>query len=866
VDRSLPPDDILTRVSRPSRYLGKEVNAVFKDPAGIGLRIALAFPDLYDIGTSHFGMQILYHILNGTSDVYAERVFAPADDMAGMLRKNNLPLFSLETGTPLSRFDIIGFSLLYELNYTNILLMLDLAGLPFYASSRDESHPFIIAGGPCTVNPEPVADFFDAMVVGDGESATAEMANAALQWKSDGGRDRDRLLRMWSTIEGVYIPSFFTQYRDDRQRRVLVPRFDHHRRVTRAIVPDLDDAVFPSAPVLPFGKPVHDRLRIEIARGCTRGCRFCQAGMIYRPVRERSLSNLADITDQSIRSTGYDDISLLSLSTGDYSRLAPLMEHIMETCESRRIALSIPSFRAGTLSGRLMEIIRKVRKTGFTIAPEAGTERLRRVINKNVSEEEIIQTTTGAYKLGWNLVKLYFMVGLPTETDADLAGIETLVRAIRKARPGGKRQYNINVSIAQFIPKSHTPFQWVGQEDPDSARDKIEMLRSRLKMPGVGFKWQNPETSFLEGLFARGDRSLSRLLVAAYENGCRFDGWSDSFRPERWREAFDQAGISDPKSWLREKTPGTPLPWDHIDTRISAGYLEAEFGKAISGQETPDCRFGECTGCGVCDFGTIQPVLAPAEEDVPVEPDAEKSGSADPAAPEAYPGKEAPARGPGAHPGSVLGITFSRTGPARFFGHLEQSHIIHRAVQRAGLPVAYSSGFHPKARIVFEDALPVGVESRCEIVYLFLEYPVRPDAAMERLNRFFPAGLEASACELSSRQASKKRPDCYTYRACTDPVRIDSGAIDRFLAAESFPCTSFSRKGGEKTIEMKQAVKHIRIDASGCVEMVLDNSPGTGIRPAVVCKHILGLSPEKIADAAIMKTGRGAAASINHEK
>ena len=857
MDSTLPPDDILSRVSRPSRYLGKEINAVFKDPASARLRVALAFPDLYDIGTSHFGMQILYHLLNRKNDVYAERVFAPADDMAGMLRKYNRPLFSLETGTPLARFDMIGFSLLNELNYTNILLMLDLAGIPFYASSRDESHPLIIAGGPCTVNPEPVADFFDAMVVGDGESAMSEMATAALQWKADGGRDRDRLLRMWSTIEGVYIPSFFTSSRDDQQRQVLVPRFDNYNRVTRAIVPDLDDADFPSAPVLPFGKPVHDRLRIEIARGCTRGCRFCQAGMIYRPVRERRLSRLADITSRSIRSTGYEDLSLLSLSTGDYSQLAPLMAHIMETCEKRRIALSIPSFRAGTLSGRLMEIIQKVRKTGFTIAPEAGTERLRRVINKNITEEEIIHTTTGAYRLGWNLVKLYFMVGLPTETDADLDGIETLVRAIRKARPGGKRQFNINVSIAQFIPKSHTPFQWVRQEDPESARDKIEMLRSRLKMPGVGFKWQNPETSFLEGLFARGDRSLSRLLVAAYEIGCRFDGWSDSFRPERWQDAFDRAGIADPKSWLREKTPGSPLPWDHIDTRISAAYLEEEFKKAVSGQDTPDCRLGECTGCGVCDFETIQPVLAPAGEDLSFVPGAEKNAFEDPAAP------EAPS---GTHPGSVLRITFSRTGPARFFGHLEQSHIIHRAVQRAGLPVAYSSGFHPKAKIIFEDALPVGVESRCETAYLFLDHPVPPDAALDQFNRVLPPGLEATACDLSSRKESKNRPDCYTYRVFTDPARIDSSAIDRFLAAETFPCAVFSRKGGEKIIEMKQAVKQIHIVSSGCVGMVLDNSPGTGTRPALVCEHILGLGPETIADAAIMKIARGAAESINHEK
>ena len=832
------PEDILGRVTRPSRYLGSEINAIVKHPADVRLHMALAFPDLYDIGTSHFGMQILYHVLNREPDVYAERVFAPADDMAGILAAEKRPLFSLETKTPLSAFDIIGFSLLYELNYTNILLMLDLAGIPFYAASRDDRHPLVIAGGPCTVNPEPVADFFDAMVVGDGETVIVEMARAAIEWKEAGGRDRESLLRRWAGIEGVYVPCFFDVSRDSRDRQVLRPTVAGHEKITRAIVGNLDTAAFPDAPVLPFGKPVHDRLRLEIARGCTRGCRFCQAGMIYRPVRERAFSRVVDLAHKSLCSTGYEDLSLLSLSTGDYSCLSPLMTYLMKRYAKRRIALSIPSFRAGSISGELMEQIRKVRKTGFTIAPEAGSERLRAVINKNITEDEIIQTTTDAFGLGWNLVKLYFMIGLPTETDEDIDAIVHLVKRLKRIRPAGKGHFKINASVAAFIPKSHTPFQWARQADLETTKSNIERLRRELKIPGIGFKWQNPETSLMEGVFARGDRRLSRLLVAAYNNGCRFDGWTDSFRYPRWIDAMNQSGIDPEKLALKTTDTNAPLPWDHIDVRVSRDFLEAEYKRAIEELSTADCRNGECSGCGVCDFETILPIASqgeiPSFSEEPVCPDKEDVEDRD-------------------SENRQMELTFKRTGQARFFSHLEQVNVFLRAMNRAGLPIVFSAGFHPKAKITFSDALPVGIESMQETVYITVQGTLDADCVISDINRELPQGLEITSCRFIRRKEAGGAPDSLRYQVRLPETAIDPERIRQFMAAKSFPYTQKTARGEEKTVDMKQRVLDISQTQTGIIELCLDNRPGSGIRPAVVLREALGLSEGQLAAARIIK-------------
>ncbi len=431
---------ILPLVNQPSQYLGDEINRIKKDLHAVDLRVALAFPDMYEIGTSHFGMQILYDRLNARDDIAAERVFTPDIDMQALLKSAKLPLMSLESEWPLDRFDIIGFSLLYELNYTNIIAMLDLASIPFFHTERSDAHPIIIAGGPCTANPEPVAEFFDAMVVGDGEETMPAMADSWLTWKKNRHRDKKDLLRRWQQIEGVYIPSFFNVTYSDERLSLVTPQNPEFPNVRRAVLPDLNDAPFPASPVVPFGRPVHDRLRMEISRGCTRGCRFCQAGMFYRPVRDRSPETVLSLTDLGLETTGYDEISLLSLSTGDYGCIAPLLKQLMTRHADDHRAVSFPSLRADTLTEDLVRLIKKVRKTGFTIAPEAGSQRLRDMINKDITQADIEKTVRMVFDHGWEVIKLYFMIGLPTETEEDLVAIVDLVKHLGKIRPAKGRR------------------------------------------------------------------------------------------------------------------------------------------------------------------------------------------------------------------------------------------------------------------------------------------------------------------------------------------------------------------------------------------------------------------------------------------
>ncbi len=721
--------ELLALIEKPSRYLGSEINTVRKDPQGVKLRIALAFPDLYEIGTSHFGLQILYHILNRRPDIAAERVFAPAPDLEARLRASATPLFSLESHSDLGRFDIIGFSLLYELNYTNVLTMLDLAGVPLLAAERRRRHPFVIAGGPCTCNPEPVAEFFDAMVVGDGEQAVLDLAERWLDWKASGTGERRDLLESWAEVEGVYVPSFFEARIGADAIQSVAPRHPGRETVRRAVIGDLDAAAFPDRPVIPFGKPVHDRLRLEISRGCTRGCRFCQAGMIYRPVRERAPQNLLALAERALCHTGYEDLSLMSLSTGDYRCIAPLMERLMARLSEERVAVSLPSLRAGTLTPELMELIRKVRKTGFTIAPEAGSQRLRDVINKGISEQEIFDTVADAFQLGWSLVKLYFMVGLPTETEEDLAALVQLVQRLRRIKGVSPRRGQINVSLATFIPKPHTPFQWAAQLSLAESRSRMRWVQDRLDLSGVQFKWQNPEMSLLEGVFARGDRRLGRVLLAAWRRGCRFDGWSDHFDFPAWMEAFAECGVEPEFYTVRERRLDEPLPWDHIDTRVTREFLKTEWEKAVAGSPTVDCRDGLCHGCGVCDFQGIEPRV---HHEIP----------ADEAPPPSVP--EPPAR-----PVFYQKLQVSATpkpGRARFFGHLELVNIFLRALKRAGVAVKFSEGFHPKPKVAFDNPLPTGIESEEEHLVVTVPLEVTPGHLVDGLNAHLPEGLHVSAC------------------------------------------------------------------------------------------------------------------------
>ncbi len=831
-------DDILPLVEKPSRYLGTEINSIKKDLHSVALRIALVFPDLYEIGTSHFGLQILYHILNHHPEIAAERVFAPAVDMESYLRRSDFPLFSLESRTPVNQFDIIGFSLLYELNYSNVLNLLDLAGLPFKAEQRNDSHPVIIAGGPCTCNPEPVAEFFDAMVVGDGEQVMVELSQTWLQWKSAGAGHKYDLLKQWSAIEGVYIPAFFEGQRDSGGKYTLKPRTDDYSGVRRAIVADLDRLPFPNQPIVPYGKPVHDRLRLEVSRGCTRGCRFCQAGMIYRPVRERAPQTLMALAQTSLDATGYEDMSLLSLSTGDYGCIVPLMEQLMARFASDHVAVSLPSLRAGTLTPELMELIKKVRKTGFTIAPEAGSQRLRNVINKNITEDEIFETVTDAFRLGWRVIKLYFMIGLPTETHADLQALVDLVKRLRRIKGPRRKPGKINVSVATFIPKPHTPFQWAPQNSLVESQTKISWLKKQLELPGIQFKWQNPEVSLLEGLWARGDRSLSDLLVAAHQKGCKFDGWSDKFRFDLWQQAISEAGIDADFFTVRRRDVGEPLPWDHIDTRVSKEFLQTEWENAIQAAFTDDCRDGDCGACGVCDFVDIEPKTHHDHRDASIELDS-TSASSD----TEY---------------KKVSLTYSKLEQAKYYGHLELVNIFMRALKRAGIPVKFSQGFHPKPKLSFKDSLPIGLESQCEQITLTVPVQTSARDIVDRLNASLPDGLrmhdpQNAEIHLQTQDPVSGKDPASTYQVWLQAGNFSEVELATFNSKSAVSIERWDRKGKLKKIDLKAMVFSIELIDSRQLQITLSSEPGKTLRPGEVLRQIFSLSEEQIKQARILK-------------
>lgn len=834
--------DILPLVDRPSRYLGTEINCIKKDENKVKLKIALVFPDLYEIGTSHLGLNILYHILNSHEEIAAERVFVPGIDMEAYLRSSDTPLFSLEAKKPLKDFDIIGFSLLYELNYTNVLNILDLAKIPFFSSQRDSSHPLIIAGGPCVCNPEPVADFFDTIVIGDGENVIMEMSRSWLKWKDGFNGEKQVLYKMWSDIQGVYIPAFFESKFDESGFQFLLPRFSKYQKIKRAIVNDLDKAPFPDAPILLYSKPVHDRLRLEVSRGCTRGCRFCQAGMIYRPVRERSLDTILALLNKSITATGYEDISLLSLSIGDYICINPLMEQLMTLCEPRNIAVSFPSLRAGTLTPELMQHIKRVRKTGFTIAPEAGSQRLRDVINKNIRKKDIIDTVKNAYDLGWQVIKLYFMVGLPTETSEDLKSIVNLVKELRRINIGkGRRKNKINVSVTTFIPKPHTPFQWAPQISLAESKDKVGWLQNNLKMSGINFKWQNPEVSLLEGFWARGDRQLSHLLVAAHKKGCKLDGWSDCFKYSLWQKAVYDEGVDIGFYTGRTRNTDEPLPWDHIDIGIEKDYLIKEWKKATRGELTPDCRTGDCNACGVCDFNVIEPKVF----EIPAEKSAFDIGSGLLTSDNIKPVIKGALL-------KTLKVSFSKLDQAKYFGHLELVNIFLRALRRAEIPIKFSEGFHPKPKISFEDILPVGLESLKECFYLVVPKNFKPHLIIERLNKHLPEGLSVQDCQIVSNKKVHNYEKKYNYITIKEEF-FDNKELEFFLQSPEFIVSRIDRKGRLKKIDLKYMVLDIELLEPDKLQMMLRSESGKTVRPLEVIKEIFKLTNEKAKKARFIK-------------
>ncbi len=597
-------DQLLVRVQKPTRYIGTEFNSVHKKPEEMAIRFAFCFPDVYEVGMSHLGMKILYHLLNREEDIYCERVFAPWVDMEEEMRKEGVPLFSLETTSPVADFDFVGFTLQYEMSFSNIINMLDLAGISLYSSERKEDDPFICCGGPCAYNPEPLADFVDFFMLGEGEEVMLEVMEAYRKWKASGA-PRRAFLESLLSVPGVYVPCFYdVTYKEDGTIESFTPNHPSApKTITKRIIHDLDKVIYPDNFIVPFMEIVHDRMMLEVFRGCIRGCRFCQAGMVYRPVREKSAKTLFSCAQKLIDSTGYEELSISSLSTSDYTELKELTDGLLELTEEKKISLSLPSLRLDNFSMELMQKVQKVRKSGLTFAPEAGTQRLRDVINKGVTEEDLLRAASIAFGGGYGGVKLYFMMGLPTETNEDLKGIAKLAEKVVECYfvvPKEQRNKNLKVTVStsSFVPKPHTPFQWVRQNDVEELLEKQNFLKGQITSKRVSYNWHEAKLSVLEGVFARGDRKLSKVLACAQKLGARFDGWHEFFDWELWMQAFDEAGV-DPYFYnLRERSYEEILPWDHINAGPSKEFLMRENEKAKRAEVTPNCR-EKCAGCGV---------------------------------------------------------------------------------------------------------------------------------------------------------------------------------------------------------------------------------------------------------------------------
>ena len=598
-------DDILCKVEKPSRYVGGELNQVIKNPEDVNIRFAFCFPDVYEVGMSHLGTRILYHTINERKDTYCERVFAPWPDMEGLMRENNIKLFTLETKTPLDEFDMLGFTLQYEMSYTNILNMLDMSGITIRASERGEDEPIIMAGGPCAYNPEPLYDIVDFFEIGEGEEMMNDVLEVYARHKANGKVNKKEFLREISQIGGIYVPSLYdVTYNEDGTIKEFKPKYeDVPAKVKKRIVNNFDAVAFPDEMIVPYTDIVHDRVVLETARGCTNGCRFCQAGMIYRPVREKTTNTLLEQARKALKATGYDEVSLASLSICDYSNIQNLISSLVLEHEAKKVGIALPSIRVDAFSVDLIKEIQKVRKTGLTFAPEAGSQRMRDIINKGLTEERILEAAKSTFESGWSTIKLYFILGLPYETTEDAAGIGELAEKMADVYFGipkdvRNKGLKITVSTSILVPKPFTPFQWAPMARPEIVDERIKAVRGAIKSRSIVYNYHEQETSFMEAVFARGDRRTCDVLIKAFEKGARFDGWSEYFKMDIWNEAMAECNL-DPEFYVyRERNYEEVLPWDFIDIGVTRRYLERENEKAKKAELTRNCLEG-CTGCGV---------------------------------------------------------------------------------------------------------------------------------------------------------------------------------------------------------------------------------------------------------------------------
>ncbi len=835
-------NDILPRVERPSRYLGNELNTVHKQPEDVDLRICLFFPDLYELGLGNLGLHILYAVLNDLDGVWAERGYTPAPDMESLLRKRGLPLFLYESKDPIAAVDLLGFTFQSELTYTNVLNALDLAGIPLRSAQRGEEHPLVFAGGPAAYNPEPMAPFIDFYVFGDGEEAVVDLVNTLRPLQ---GKSRRERLEAVSALEGVYVPALypFEELPDGR----IVPKEDAPK-IRKRLVRNLDAARYPSKYIVPFTQLVHDGISVEVLRGCTHGCRFCHGGMVGRPVRERSLETLDAIMDKAIANTGLDSVSLVSLSTCDYSRVRELVAQAARHANAEGVSVSLPSLRLDSFAVDLADHLAGVRRSGLTFAPEAATPRLRAVINKFIPDEELIELAGQAYRRGWGHIKTYFMIGLPTETDEDVAAIADLcLRTLQRGRHITNRAM-VHTGISTFVPKPFTPFQWARQISIAETVAKQQLLTDGFhRNRGIKFGRHAPETSFIEGLIARADRRCADLIETAWRHGARLDTWDERLNFPAWQQAIEATGY-DVEGQFRERDLDERLPWDHIDVFIPKTWFQDEWRRAMDLKYAQDCRSGACNLCGVLrqEPELCSNMLQRRREAERETRDAEREQTA------------RPAPGVGGDPLQRVRLRIGRVGEARFLSHLELQNAWIRALRRAQAPLAYTQGFHAHPRIEFSTAPPLGEESEGDYLDVYLGAFMYPEELLERLQRVLPPDLHAhEAADVLLRGPSLMSSVAgFEYTLFTDaaPSTVEQ-AVAAVLARESLPVDRMAKaaaagkgpKHKEKvSTDIRPLIERLAVIAQDGEETALDFATrvvdGRYAKPREIIS-VLGLDP-----------------------
>ncbi len=834
----------LASIAKPGRYLGHEYNSVLNNWESTKVRFALVFPDLYEIGMSHHGLQILYHLLNRQKEVLAERCYCPDTDLEQLLRQKNQVLTSLESSHPLREFDVIGITLPYELCYTNIVTILNLSAIPLYSRDRDSSRPLILGGGAGAFNPEPVADFFDAILLGDGDEGVIDISRVLAWQKEAGGSKVDLLIRL-GEIDGVYIPAHFEPEYDIQGNIHAIHRTAGKKDVVRRrIVADLNAIEHLRHPLVPNAKIVHDRLGIEIARGCTRGCRFCQAGITYRPVRERSPKQIMELAESGINNSGFEELALLSLSTGDYSCLEQALPELMDKFSTRFISIAMPSMRVGTLTPTVMEQVKRVRKTGFTLAPEAGSERLQRVINKGITEEDLRATCNDAFSAGWQSIKLYFMIGLPTETDEDIFAIAELAKKILtdRGKGGGQGKRQITISVGTFVPKPHTPFQWERQMSLEESMERIHQIKRSLPGKGCNLRYHSPRQSFLEGVFSRGDRRLAKLIEKAWSDGARLDGWDEHFDLARWQKAAATCGLS-LESYLSCRNTKDILPWQHLFSGVAHQFLFDELEKAGAEDYTPDCRYHSCQKCGLCDLKTLMPVVC------------KRSQASSPESPQAVLQKNVSSSVKNQITGHFKYIVhYTRLGNICYLGHLEMLQGIFRTLRRACIKTHFSQGFNPSPKVSFGPALAAGTESLAEFLIMDLPEPLKSCAATaENLNGKLVPGLSITRIEAHSGKVPQSLLTSYTLTLARLLTEQEKERTRQFLASESYVVTK-TRKGKTSEIDIRPLITLLNITGPGSVQLeMVGVSAQPGIKPLEAISQILGLDKEEALATKILK-------------